>query len=63
MAKSKGIEFIDSGTSGGIWGLKNGYCLMVGGSDAAVKTCEPIFKTLAPADGFAHVGPLAPGIT
>jgi 6-phosphogluconate dehydrogenase len=60
LAKSK-IEFIDSGTSGGVWGLENGYCLMVGGSDAAVKTCEPIFKALAPEDGFAHVGPVGAG--
>jgi 6-phosphogluconate dehydrogenase len=60
LAKSK-IEFIDSGTSGGIWGLENGYCLMVGGSDAAVKTCEPIFTALAPADGVAHVGPTGAG--
>jgi 6-phosphogluconate dehydrogenase len=60
LAKSK-IEFIDSGTSGGIWGLENGYCLMVGGSDAAVKHCEPIFTTLAPPKGYAHVGPTGAG--
>ncbi len=60
LAKSK-IEFIDSGTSGGIWGLENGYCLMVGGSDAAVKYCEPIFTSLAPPDGYAHVGPTGAG--
>ena len=54
---SKGIEFVDSGTSGGIWGLENGYCLMVGGSDRAVKQCEPIFLALAPENGYAHVGP------
>jgi len=60
LATSK-IEFVDSGTSGGVWGLENGYCLMVGGSDAAVKTCEPIFKALAPEDGFAHVGPVGAG--
>lgn len=53
----KGISFIDAGTSGGIWGLENGYCLMVGGAKDAVKICEPIFKALAPADGYAHVGP------
>src|SRR6185503_1504235 len=45
LATSK-IELIDSGTSGGIWGLENGYCLMVGGSDTAVKHCEPIFTAL-----------------
>ena len=55
------IELIDSGTSGGIWGLENGYCLMVGGGDDAVKYCEPIFTTLAPPDGFAHVGPTGAG--
>ena len=57
----KGILFCDAGTSGGVWGLKNGYCLMVGGSPEAVKHCEPIFKTLAPADGYAHVGPAGAG--
>jgi 6-phosphogluconate dehydrogenase len=57
----KGIEFVDSGTSGGIWGLENGYCLMVGGSDRAVKHCEPIFLALAPEDGYAHVGPSGAG--
>src|SRR5215475_12934093 len=60
LAKSK-IEYIDSGTSGGIWGLENGYCLMVGGSDAAVKQCEPIFTALAPENGYAHVGPTGAG--
>jgi 6-phosphogluconate dehydrogenase len=58
---AKGIAYLDSGTSGGIWGLENGYCLMVGGPDAAVKTCEPIFKALAPKDGYAHVGPSGAG--
>src|SRR5436305_14155444 len=56
-----GIELIDSGTSGGIWGLENGYCLMVGGGDAAVKHCEPIFTALAPESGYAHVGPTGSG--
>jgi 6-phosphogluconate dehydrogenase len=59
--EAKGIAFIDSGTSGGIWGLENGYCLMVGGPDTAVKTCEPIFRALAPTDGYAHVGPSGAG--
>ena len=58
---SSGIEFIDAGTSGGIWGLENGYCLMVGGTDAAVSHCEPIFRALAPDDGYAHVGPTGAG--
>src|ERR1043166_2366297 len=57
----KGISFIDAGTSGGVWGLENGYCLMVGGADAAGKTCEPIFLALAPKDGYAHVGPAGSG--
>lgn len=60
LAEAK-IEFIDCGTSGGVWGLENGYCLMVGGSDKAVKHCEPIFTALAPEDGYAHVGPTGAG--
>jgi 6-phosphogluconate dehydrogenase len=59
--RERGLELIDSGTSGGIWGLENGYCLMVGGSPEAVKRCESIFRTLAPPDGFAHVGPTGAG--
>jgi len=61
VLRAKGIDFIDAGTSGGIWGLEVGYCLMVGGPDAAVQRCEPIFKTLAPPDGYAHVGPTGAG--
>jgi len=60
LAKSK-IEFIDCGTSGGVWGLENGYCLMVGGTDTAVKRCEPIFTALAPENGYSHVGPIGSG--
>jgi 6-phosphogluconate dehydrogenase len=59
--QAKGIHFIDSGTSGGIWGLANGYCLMIGASPEAFKLCEPIFKTLAPEDGYAHMGPPGSG--
>ena len=59
--QTKGIHFIDSGTSGGIWGLANGYCLMIGASPEAFKLCEPIFKTLAPPDGYAHTGPPGAG--
>ncbi|MDQ3080711.1 MAG: decarboxylating 6-phosphogluconate dehydrogenase [Gemmatimonadota bacterium] len=59
--KEEGIEFVDSGTSGGIWGLENGYCLMIGASPAAFALCEPIFKSLAPADGYAHMGPSGAG--
>ena len=60
-AQSKNVALVDAGTSGGIWGLENGYCLMVGGDDQAVKTCEPIFVTLAPPNGYAHVGPPGAG--
>jgi 6-phosphogluconate dehydrogenase len=59
--KEKGIGFIDAGTSGGVWGLTVGYCLMIGASPEAFKLCEPIFKTLAPPDGYAHVGPPGAG--
>ncbi|GAC1596063.1 MAG: decarboxylating 6-phosphogluconate dehydrogenase [Myxococcales bacterium] len=58
----RGIHFLDAGTSGGIWGLKNGYCLMVGGSDAAYALVEPALKTLAPAGGgLLHTGPAGSG--
>jgi 6-phosphogluconate dehydrogenase len=57
----KGIGFIDAGTSGGVWGLTEGYCLMVGGTKEAVAVVEPAFKTLAPPDGYAHVGPVGAG--
>jgi 6-phosphogluconate dehydrogenase len=59
--KEKGIEFIDAGTSGGIWGLTVGYCLMIGASPQAFQKCEPIFRTLAPEQGYAHVGPPGAG--
>jgi 6-phosphogluconate dehydrogenase len=59
--KDKGVSFVDAGTSGGVWGLANGYCLMVGGDEDAVKRVEPIFLTLAPQDGYAHVGPSGAG--
>ncbi|MBA2719868.1 MAG: decarboxylating 6-phosphogluconate dehydrogenase [Chloroflexi bacterium] len=52
----KGINYVDAGTSGGIWGLQVGYCLMVGGDEAAVKPLEPIFLSLAPDGGYLHVG-------
>jgi 6-phosphogluconate dehydrogenase len=53
---AKGLRYIDAGTSGGIWGLANGFCLMVGGESEAVGPLEPIFRSLAPADGYLHVG-------
>jgi 6-phosphogluconate dehydrogenase len=59
--KAKGVSLIDAGTSGGVWGLEEGYCLMVGGDDAQVRHCEPIFLTLAPPNGYAHVGPAGAG--
>ena len=61
MLATEGIEFIDCGTSGGIWGLENGYCLMIGASEAAFAVCEPIFRTLAPEDGYARMGPPGAG--
>ena len=54
--KKKGIHYVDVGTSGGIWGLKLGYCMMVGGEEATVKQLEPIFNTLAPKDGWTRMG-------
>jgi 6-phosphogluconate dehydrogenase len=59
--KGHGIEFADVGTSGGIWGLTHGYCLMIGASLPAFQHCEPIFRTLAPPEGYAHVGPPGAG--
>jgi len=59
--EAKGIFLIDAGTSGGIWGLKEGYCLMVGGDSAACKRIEPIFLTLAPKDGYMYVGAAGAG--
>ncbi len=52
----KGIHYIDCGVSGGIWGLKNGYCLMYGGENEVVNFVEPVFKTLAPENGYFHCG-------
>ena len=59
--KKKGIHYVDAGTSGGVWGLKVGYCLMVGGEEVAVKRLEPALKTLAPENGWAHVGAVGAG--
>jgi 6-phosphogluconate dehydrogenase len=65
LLADKGIGFIDAGVSGGIWGLTEGYGLMVGGSDEDVARVMPIFETLRPpgelADGFVHVGPVGAG--
>lgn len=54
--KNFGINYLDAGTSGGIWGLKLGYCVMVGGEEKVFKHCETVFKTLAPPDGYMHIG-------
>ncbi|MHB1679194.1 MAG: phosphogluconate dehydrogenase (NAD(+)-dependent, decarboxylating) [bacterium] len=56
MLKGKGINFLDCGTSGGIWGLKEGYCSMIGGEKEIFDHCEPIFKTLAPENGYLYAG-------
>jgi len=63
MVAERGLHFIDAGTSGGIWGLKEGYSLMVGGPNEAVDRLRPIFETLAPAKdaGWGHVGPAGSG--
>jgi 6-phosphogluconate dehydrogenase len=63
LLAAQGIGFMDSGTSGGIWGLENGYCLMVGATEAVAKTMTPILQALAPAAdrGWAHVGPVGSG--
>jgi 6-phosphogluconate dehydrogenase len=58
---TQGIELVDAGTSGGIWGLEEGYSLMVGASADAFARLQPIFATLAPAAGYAHVGPSGAG--
>jgi 6-phosphogluconate dehydrogenase len=59
--KERGIAFVDAGVSGGIWGLKEGYCLMVGGEADAVQRLEPALVALAPENGWAHVGPSGAG--
>jgi 6-phosphogluconate dehydrogenase len=61
--QKSGVHFVDVGTSGGIWGLNEGYCLMIGGDAAVVKRIQPLFESLAPAQdrGWAHVGPVGAG--
>jgi 6-phosphogluconate dehydrogenase len=59
--RPRGIHYVDAGTSGGIWGLEKGYCLMVGGDKDAVARLEPIFRSLAPPDGFLHTGAVGSG--
>ncbi len=63
LLEAKGIDFVDSGTSGGVWGLKEGYSLMIGGKPEVVEKIRPIFETLAPAadKGWGYVGPHGAG--
>jgi 6-phosphogluconate dehydrogenase len=58
---ASGIHLLDSGTSGGIWGLDNGYCLMIGGEEEIFERARPIFETLAPPEGYAYMGPAGAG--
>lgn len=60
-AEELGVHFIDVGTSGGLWGLQNGYCLMYGGNEEAVAHLEPVFKALAPENGYVYCGPSGTG--
>ncbi len=57
----QGLHYLDAGTSGGIWGLENGYCLMIGGEEEIFRRMEPIFRTLAPPRGYAYMGPSGAG--
>jgi 6-phosphogluconate dehydrogenase len=61
LAREHRIGYVDAGVSGGVWGLENGYCLMVGGERDDIEQLEPAFRTLAPEDGYAHVGPSGAG--
>jgi 6-phosphogluconate dehydrogenase len=59
--RAAGISFLDAGTSGGIWGLSEGYCLMIGGEEESFERVSPVFRDLAPDNGYAHVGPSGAG--
>jgi 6-phosphogluconate dehydrogenase len=61
QAVAKGVVFLDAGVSGGIWGLEEGYCVMVGGDEVGFQTIEPALAALAPEGGYAHVGPSGAG--
>jgi 6-phosphogluconate dehydrogenase len=61
LLKTKGISFLDVGTSGGIWGLEKGYCLMIGGEKEVFLYVEPLFQALAQENGYAYVGPQGSG--
>jgi 6-phosphogluconate dehydrogenase len=58
---ARGLQYVDAGTSGGVWGLQNGYCLMVGGEPAAIARLAPVLATLAPPNGWLHVGGIGAG--
>jgi 6-phosphogluconate dehydrogenase len=60
-AAERGLHFVDVGVSGGVWGLQEGFCLMAGGEREAVERLEPVFHALAPAGGYAQVGPSGAG--
>jgi 6-phosphogluconate dehydrogenase len=59
--KNFGINYLDVGTSGGVWGLKIGYCVMIGGEKNIYEHCRPVFKSLAPPDGYKYIGPSGSG--
>ena len=61
QAEERGLRFLDCGVSGGVWGLEEGYCLMVGGPAEAFADAEPLFAALAPEGGYAHLGPSGAG--
>jgi 6-phosphogluconate dehydrogenase len=61
VAAQRGIEFVDVGTSGGVWGLEVGYCMMAGGSAGAIARLAPVLDVLAPPDGWGHMGPSGAG--
>ena len=61
LARERGVEFVDCGVSGGVWGLDSGFNLMVGGTPAAFRALEPLLESLAPAGGYLHVGPAGTG--
>lgn len=61
ILQERGIQFVDVGVSGGIWGLQAGYCMMVGGDRAAFQHLKPILETLAPKDGYLYCGPTGAG--
>ena len=60
-ARGRDVAFVDVGVSGGVWGLREGFCLMAGGDAEAVTALEPVFRSLAPDGGYAHVGPPGAG--